>query len=71
LTGFIAGSLVKVWPWKVDELGTLAGDAINNVVPWHYPSGAQWFTTIGLMVLGAVLVSALSWWGNKTKPIDG
>lgn len=71
LTGFIAGSLVKVWPWKVDELGTLAGDAINNVAPWHYPSGAQWFITIGLMVLGAVLVSALSWWGNKTKPIDG
>ena len=23
LTGFIAGSLVKVWPWKVDALGTL------------------------------------------------
>ena len=28
LTGFIAGSLVKVWPWKVDALGTLDSDAI-------------------------------------------
>jgi len=23
LTGFIAGSLMKIWPWKVDALGTL------------------------------------------------
>lgn len=65
LTGFIAGSLVKVWPWKVDALGTLDSDAIYNVMPWQYPAGAQWATTIGLMLLGAVLVSLLSWWGNR------
>ncbi len=67
LTGFIAGSLVKVWPWKVDALGTLNSDAINNVAPWQYPAGAQWLTTVGLMLLGAILVSALSWWGNRTN----
>ncbi|WP_201586607.1 DUF368 domain-containing protein [Psychrobacter jeotgali] len=65
LIGFIAGSLVKVWPWKIDAVGTLNGDAIHNVAPWHYPTGAQWLTTIGLMVLGAVLVSLLSWWGHR------
>lgn len=65
LTGFIAGSLVKVWPWKVDALRTLDSDAIYNVMPWQYPVGAQWATTIGLMLLGAVLVSLLSWWGNR------
>lgn len=67
LTGFIAGSLVKVWPWKVDELGRLTGEAINNVAPWNYPNGAQWLITIGLMLLGAFLVTALSWWGIKSK----
>lgn len=57
LTGFIAGSLVKVWPWKTLELG--------NVLPWHYPDGPQWLVTLGLMVLGAVLVSAVSLWGRR------
>lgn len=65
LTGFIAGSLVKVWPWKVDALGTLTAEAVHKVAPWNYPLGAQWLVTLGLMVLGAVLVSALSWWGKK------
>ena len=69
LTGFIAGSLVKVWPWKVDALGTLNSDAIHNVAPWNYPAGAQWLVTLGLMILGAVLVTALSVWGKKTKRI--
>lgn len=71
LTGFIAGSLVKVWPWKTDALGTLGtadSEVIYNVMPWHYPSGAQWLTTLGLMVLGALLVSALSWWGHRHNP---
>ncbi|WP_350560282.1 DUF368 domain-containing protein [Psychrobacter sp. CAL346-MNA-CIBAN-0220] len=67
LTGFIAGSLVKVWPWKTDALGTLNAEAINNVLPWHYPSGPHWLTTLGLMLLGAILVSALSWWGHRSN----
>ena len=69
LTGFIAGSLVKVWPWKTDALGTLNSDAINNVAPWQYPTGAHWFTTLGLMILGAVLVSLLSWWGHRSNRV--
>ncbi len=67
LTGFIAGSLVKVWPWKVDALGSLNAEVINNVAPWAYPTGAHWLTTISLMLLGAVLVSLLSWWGHRTN----
>lgn len=67
LTGFIAGSLVKVWPWKTDALGTLNTEAIHNVAPWYYPTGAQWLTTLGLMLLGAFLVSLLSWWGHQNK----
>ena len=66
LIGFIAGSLVKVWPWKTNVLGTLNGEAIHNVMPWHYPTGAQWFTTLSLMLLGAVIVTALSLWGRRS-----
>ena len=69
LTGFIAGSLIKVWPWKVDALGSLNTEAVHNVMPWQYPTGAQWSTTIGLMLLGAILVSLLSWWGNRTNRV--
>lgn len=69
LTGFIAGSLVKVWPWKVDALGTLNSAAITNVMPWQYPTGPHWLTTIGLMLLGAVLVSLLSWWGTRSNRV--
>lgn len=67
LTGFIAGSLVKVWPWKTDAAGTLNAEAIHNVAPWHYPTGAHWLTTVGLILLGAILVSALSWWGHQSQ----
>ena len=70
LTGFIAGSLVKVWPWKTDALGTLNADAIANVAPWQYPTGAHWLTTLGLMLVGAILVTALSWWGRRSNPVE-
>lgn len=66
LIGFIAGSLVKVWPWKTDALGTLNSEAIYNVMPWHYPTGAEWLTTLSLMLLGAILVTALSLWGRHS-----
>ncbi|MEK6219795.1 MAG: DUF368 domain-containing protein [Psychrobacter cryohalolentis] len=66
LIGFIAGSLVKVWPWKTDALGTLNSEAVYNVMPWHYPTGAEWLTTLSLMLLGAILVTALSLWGRRS-----
>lgn len=69
LIGFIAGSLVKVWPWKVDALGALNSEAVINVMPWQYPTGPHWLTTIGLMLLGAILVSLLSWWGNRSNRV--
>lgn len=61
LTGFIAGSLMKIWPWKDAAVTSMGG----NVLPWHYPTGAHWEVTLPLMLIGAVLVSVLSWWGLK------
>lgn len=60
LTGFIAGSLLKIWPWKTPDLG--------NVLPWHFPGGAQWLTTLALMLAGAVLVVGISYWGRQRQP---
>ncbi|WP_230655854.1 DUF368 domain-containing protein [Psychrobacter sp. I-STPA10] len=67
LTGFIAGSLVKIWPWRTEELGNLA--------PWQYfevmatqPQNGQithWALSLGLIIIGAVVVTGLSWWGQK------
>ncbi|WP_131667899.1 DUF368 domain-containing protein [Psychrobacter pygoscelis] len=59
LTGFIAGSLLKIWPWKTESLG--------HTLPWHYPGGAQWLTTLGLMFVGAIVVLLISWWGRRNQ----
>ncbi len=60
LTGFIAGSLLKIYPWKVEVDGV-----VHNVMPSAYPTGAEWGSSLLLMVIGAVMVFALSWVGNK------
>ena len=67
LTGFIAGSLVKIWPWRVEGLGNLA--------PWQYfevmakqPQNGQithWAISAALIIIGAVVVTGLSWWGRR------
>ena len=67
LTGFIAGSLVKIWPWRTADLG--------NIAPWQYfevmatqpPNGQliHWALSLALIIIGAVVVTALSWWGRK------
>lgn len=47
LTGFIFGSLAKLWPWKV------AGE---NVLPTAYVGEAHALAVFGLMILGAVVI---------------
>ena len=73
LTGFIAGSLVKIWPWRVEGLGNLA--------PWQYfevmamqPQDGQithWAISAALIIFGAVVVTGLSWWGRRYQPQNG
>lgn len=58
LVGFIAGSLVKLYPWKVTQ---------GNVLPWEFPTGAHWITTLSLMALGAGVVTFLSWISNQQQ----
>ena len=61
LTGFVAGSLLVIWPWKNQIIETfVAGEETKEKVvgyDWFWPSlsGETWIA-IALMVIGAAMV---------------
>ena len=60
ITGFVAGSLVLIWPWKetLEEKGTKKIVGFEN---WHLPDlgkGSAW-GEIGLMLAGVFLIVVL------------
>jgi putative membrane protein len=64
LTGFIIGSLPKIWPWKVVlESRVFDGKEIpvreTVVAPWNYPEDPQWIPALGLAILGFSLIFIL------------
>lgn len=62
LVGFIAGSLPKIWPWKVEtELG------LNLYLPSFKTPEDQLFTGLLFMGVGLSLVLLLETIGNATK----
>jgi len=71
LTGFVAGSLVVIWPWKDEVIEVFrAGEREKEKVTgydWYLPNmadGSTW-TIIALIVAGAVLVFGIEWAGSK------
>ncbi len=70
LTGFMVGSLLKVWPWK-DTLTTRTNSR-GETVPVHQvnilPDGdiSLWWA-LCLMVAGAALVLAMEWLANRSE----
>lgn len=58
LTGFVAGSLVIIWPWKVTEFMTLeSGKEKATGYDWYWPAmNVDFLFAIGLMVFGFFLV---------------
>lgn len=62
LVGFIAGTLPKIWPWKVEtELG------LNLYLPNFKTSSDQLLTGLMFMSLGLILVLFIETIGNPTK----
>lgn len=64
LTGFILGSLPKIWPWKeVLETRMFGEKAVPvseaNVAPWNYSGNPQLVWAILLAILGFSLIFAL------------
>ena len=70
LTGFIIGSLPKIWPWKiVRETKIFDGKEIpvaeSVVTPWNYPSDPQWMPAVFLAILGFCLIFVLERLASK------
>lgn len=69
LTGFMLGSLRKVWPWKVDvefmtgRHGEQIPTVQHNVLPSTFDGEVM--TAIGLAVAGLLLVLALDRWAAR------
>lgn len=64
LTGFIAGSLNKIWPWKrVLETAQYGDKSIvlrdESVLPWNFPGDSQVYFAFALMFAGFVLILIL------------
>jgi putative membrane protein len=81
LTGFLLGSLNKIWPWKVTEEyfvkheGTAREELVplveHNVLPFEWAninqSPSHLGMAIGLCLLGLILILLLDRWSPKTK----
>jgi len=72
LTGFLLGSLNKLWPWKwvveyyVKHEGTEKEEYVPLVTENMVP-GSDWPLALALALAGAVVVFALEWAGKKKK----
>ncbi|MDT0649921.1 DUF368 domain-containing protein [Autumnicola edwardsiae] len=74
LTGFIAGSLNKIWPWKEVLETAVYGDKEvvireTSVLPWNFEGEANTFFALLLMVAGFVLILALEYFASQ-KPLS-
>lgn len=65
LTGFMLGSLNKVWPWKetlsttIDRHGEEIPILQKSVLPQYFDGDPQLWPVIGLAILGAVVIVLL------------
>ncbi|MGY5851177.1 DUF368 domain-containing protein [Salegentibacter sp. F14] len=70
LTGFIAGSLNKIWPWKeVLETETYGDKEIvlkeASVLPWNFSGEASTLSALLLMLAGFLLIFLLERFASK------
>ncbi len=74
LTGFIAGSLNKIWPWKEVLETAIYGDKEvvlrdASVLPWNYDGDPQTLWSVLLMLAGFLLIVILEVVANKNPEI--
>lgn len=77
ITGFIAGSLGVVWPWKekildTNEFGIISLDSTGKQIIKNYERywpewNQQTIWVITFMGLGIFIILALEWYGAKTR----
>jgi len=74
LTGFMIGSLNKIWPWRIPDKTINSGDKIkviteNNVLPGDFPGEPYVFGVIALMIIGFIFVFILERFGSKPEKL--
>jgi len=73
LTGFMFGSLNKIWPWKetlttyVDNNGITKALTEKNITPSQFGDENQLFTAILLMIIGFVIIFVFEFISTKLK----
>jgi putative membrane protein len=76
LTGFLLGSLNKLWPWKENtQLLYTHSDGKQdflqeNISPFSLEN-AQWSGTIGFFILGIFIIVALEFWSRRNQKAQG
>ena len=67
LTGFLAGSLQALWPWKTNREQYTHSDGrvewlLRNSWPHHW--NVELWSAVGLFIIGATVVTLLQRWGD-------
>lgn len=76
LTGFLLGSLNKLWPWKENTLLLYTHSdgkqdfLQENISPFSLDN-AQWSGTIGFFILGILIIVALEFWSRRNQKAQG
>lgn len=66
LTGFVLGSLSIIYPWKTLRKELILGhEKVVETTRYIPEIDTQFFMAIGLMILGAILVASIEYFGNK------
>ncbi len=71
LTGFMIGSLNKVWPWKetlstrVNSHGVEVPFLQKSIMPWNFDADAQILLVIVLAIVGFMVIFLLDKFSNK------
>lgn len=75
LTGFMLGSLNKIWPWRnvvsyrTDSKGETVPFLEKSVLPGQYEGDPQVLAVIVLMIVGFVAVFLIDWLGRRKPPL--
>lgn len=76
LTGFMAGAMVKIWPWKkvlterINSKGIPVPLREECVLPHEYEGDPQLFAALTLMLIGFLLILIFDFISLKTKSLE-
>jgi putative membrane protein len=76
LTGFMAGAMVKIWPWKkvlterINSKGIPVPLIEECVLPYEYEVDPQLFAALTLMLIGFLLIFIFDFISVKTKSLE-